>query len=111
MALNQGQFAPHPRQGIFGNVWSHFGVPAEVATDIQWVEARNTANLLQCTGQPHSKDDLASSITSAEVEKPWPRQQQALCCKKREEKRGAKVWFSGEKSKGFSLERKRESGL
>lgn len=42
-----------------------------VATGIWWVEARNTANILWCTGQPPTtKNEGTKKIKSPETEKP-----------------------------------------
>lgn len=60
--------------------------------------------ILQYIEEP-PQQRVVPNINRAEVEKLWPREQQALCYKKREEKRRAKVWFGREKSKGLSLER------
>lgn len=44
-------------------------------TSIKWVEARNIANILQCTRQdPTTKNDSALNVNSVKIEKPCSRQ-------------------------------------
>lgn len=42
------------------------------ATGTWWVEAKEVAQILQCTGQPSQQRILESSVNSVEVGKPWP---------------------------------------
>lgn len=60
MVLNWGHFHP---QGTLCTVWKHFwlpplglGVRGRDATGVWWVEDRDAANILPCTGQPHYKE-------------------------------------------------------
>lgn len=42
-----------------------------ITLGVQWIEARDALNLLQCTGQlPIAKNCLAANANIAEVEKP-----------------------------------------
>ena len=59
-------------QGTFDSVWRHFWWWWWGATDILWVEARDTAKCPTAhRTTPMTKSYVAQNINSAEVEKPW----------------------------------------
>ena len=69
-----GMILHPPSQGMFGSVWSHFRLSCwqAGATGIQWVEARDAVECLQCTGEPTAQNYPDQSVSSAQLEKPAP---------------------------------------
>lgn len=70
--LNRGQLCPS--EGTL-DIWRHFGCHTlggvGVPTGIKWVEARDAANILQCTGQhPTTENYPVLNVNSVELEKP-----------------------------------------
>ena len=67
MVLNQGGFCntPHPQEGIFSNVWTHFWL-----SQLRWMLLASSSlrpgmmgNIPQYTGQPTTKNDLVIHVS------------------------------------------------